>query len=677
MLQGEQKTALTQPNALSGLGGIGKTQLALEYAYRHRQDYHAVLWGRADTHEALISTFVNIAHLLDLPERDEQDQMVTVEAVKTWLGNRSQWLFILDNADELALVKEFLPPAFRGHLLLTTRAQTMGKVVRSKHEVEVMRPEIGALLLLRRARMVPTEASLEEAPDGEVTRAEELAEELGGLPLALDQAGAYIEETQCGLAGYQRLYQTRRAELLRSRGGVVEDHPESVATTWSLSFEQVEQRNPAGADLLRLCAFLAPDAIPEELLSTGARELGDILAPVASDAYQLNQAITALRAYSLISRDPQAQTLTVHRLVQAVLRDSMASAVQQQWMQRVVHAVAAAYPSPDFANWPRYERLLPHALACAIWIKQAPLVTPTAALLLNQAGYYLLERGRYGEAEPLFQWALLIYEQQLGASHPDTATSLGNLAELYRAQGKYAEAEPLYQRALVICEQELGASHPNTATSLNNLAALYHDQGKYEEAVPLYQRALAICEQQLGREHPTTQTVRENYTFLLRNKGRDAEAKQLEEDEPEGANADYRQANAIVHLRGAAELEAFITKKGDDPALDDAVRRRVVEAQVLVLCEPAQGAPDTAHLLHCTVPVGDTTIAMLPVFTRVEHVATAVQMNPSWQSLQIWAMDGSVVLGDLEEGEWLGINPWSGREFKLPATPLTNVPPAH
>jgi hypothetical protein len=143
MLHGEQKAALTQPLAIIGMGGIGKTQLALEYAYRHRQNYHAVFWGRASTKETLISTFVSIAHLLDLIQKDEQDQMITIEAVKAWLAGRSQWLLILDNADELVLIKEFLPPAFQGHLLLTTRAQAMGGLAR-KIEVEVMQPEIGA-----------------------------------------------------------------------------------------------------------------------------------------------------------------------------------------------------------------------------------------------------------------------------------------------------------------------------------------------------------------------------------------------------------------------------------------------------------------------------------------------------------------------------------------------------
>ena len=127
-LHKEQKTALSHPQAIAGLGGIGKTQVALEYAYRHRQDYHAILWSLADTREALITTFVNIATLLDLPEKNEQNQMVTVEAVKRWLAGRSKWLLVLDNADDISIVKEFIPSAFQGHLLVTTPHSCLGYV---------------------------------------------------------------------------------------------------------------------------------------------------------------------------------------------------------------------------------------------------------------------------------------------------------------------------------------------------------------------------------------------------------------------------------------------------------------------------------------------------------------------------------------------------------------------
>ena len=153
---------------------------------------------------------------------------------------------------------------------------------------------------------------------------------------------------------------------------------------------------------------------------------------------------------------------------------------------------------------------------CA-WLWRSTLVTPsrTAQSLNNLAGLYA-EQGQYEQAEPLYQRALAIREQQLGPLHPHTATSLNNLAGLYKAQGQYEQAEPLYQRALAIREQQLGPLHPHTAASLNNLALLYKVQGKYEQAEPLYQRALAICEQQLGPSHSSTTTIRKNYASLLR-----------------------------------------------------------------------------------------------------------------------------------------------------------------
>jgi len=527
MLHSEQKTALTQPHALSGLGGIGKTQLALEYAYRHRQDYHAILWGRADTREALISTFVSIARLLDLPEKDEKDQMVIVEAVKTWLMDRSQWLFILDNADELALVKEFIPPAFRGHLLLTTRAQVMGRLAR-KFEVEVMQPEDGALLLLRRAGLLTPEASLGEAADREVTIAKEFVEELGGLPLALDQAGAYIEETQCRLTDYQNLYHLRKAELLKTRGGLLDDHPEPVATTWSLSFQRVEEKNAPATDLLRFCAYLAPDAIPEEVITRGAEHLGPSLQAVAGDPFALNQAIAALSAYSLIRRNMTEKTVSLHRLVQAVLRDSMTAEADKEWKQRAVLAVNEACPNVrDVTQWDACEQWLPHALVCADWIEQEQMMESEPAHLLHSVGDYLDDRARYREAEPLYRRALAIREQVLGPEHPTTAMSLYSLAGLCQAQGRFEEAESLYQGALTIYEQVLGPEHPTTAMSLYSLAGLCQAQGRYEEAEPLYQRALTIREQALGSEDRFTAMGLNSLAGLYQAQGRYEEAEPL------------------------------------------------------------------------------------------------------------------------------------------------------
>src|SRR5262249_55152053 len=156
------------------------------------------------------------------------------------------------------------------------------------------------------------------------------------LPLALEQAGAYIEETGCGLSAYLELYQQRRSALLRRQSGVSPDYPHTVASTWSLSFGQVEQESPAAAALLRLCAFLAPDSIPEAILTEGASVLGPVLGPVAADPLLLNETIQVLRRYSLVKRDPEARLLNVHRLVQAVLKDGMDVAAQRQWAERTV-----------------------------------------------------------------------------------------------------------------------------------------------------------------------------------------------------------------------------------------------------------------------------------------------------------------------------------------------------
>ncbi len=528
-LNRDKTAALTQsPQAISGLGGIGKTQTAIEYAYRHRDNYSYVFWVKSDTREQLISDFIAIANLLNLSEKDAQDQGIIVDAVKKWLAANTSWLLILDNADDLAMAKDFIPSLSKGHILLTTRAQIMGRLAK-RVEIEKMELEEGTLFLLRRANIIAPDASLDTASPTDAAKAKEIVQAVDGLPLALDQAAAYIEETECGLAGYLNRYQTQGAILLQHRGDLISDHPDPVATTWKLSFQKVEQANLAAADLLRLCAFLSPDAIPEEIITEGAVDLGPILQPIASDPVELDAAIEELRKYSLVRRDPDAQTLTVHRLVQAVLKDEMDEETQGQWAERVVRAVNRAFPYIEYERWLKCARLLPHARVCAELIEQWMITFPEAAELLDQTGWYLRERIQYAEAEPLHQRALAINEQVLGLEDSAVAYTFSNLGMLYQEQGKYAKAEPLYQRAQTIYEKVLGPDHPYVASSLNNLALLYQDRGKYGQAEPLLQRAVAIDEKVYSSEHPDAATHLENYANLLRETNREDEAAKLEE----------------------------------------------------------------------------------------------------------------------------------------------------
>ncbi len=538
-LQSGQPTALSQsPLAISGLGGIGKTQIAVEYAYQFGQEYQAVLWAYAQSNETLLSSYVALAALLNLQEQDEQEQMIIVQVVKQWLQTHTRWLLILDNADDLAVARQFLPPILGGHVLLTTRAQAMGRIAR-RLEVETLSLEQSALFLLRRAGLLSAEALLVQATEQDRALARTLCEELEGLPLALDQAGAYIEETGCSLADYQQLWRQRRTTLLAERRGLINDHPHPVATTWNLSFERVKQANPAAADLLRVCALLAPDAIPEELFIKGASHLGPHLAAVGTDTYLLHQVREALLSYSLVRRTTSSGAmassettalLSIHRLVQVVLKDAMPLQIVSDWAERVVLAVDAAFSKRDttFPRWSSHcEQLLPHTLAATQLIETYHISRSEAGHLLYVTGFYLEGHARYQEAETLYQRAISIREQLLGPEHPDVATWLTRLGYLYTDQGKHVDAEPLFQRALRIWEEQSGPEHPDMADSLVGLARIYRTQGKDMQAESLYQRSLHIREQQLGPEHLDVAYSLTGLVYLYTDQGKYEQAESL------------------------------------------------------------------------------------------------------------------------------------------------------
>src|SRR6266516_4683472 len=469
------------PQAISGLGGIGKTQTAVEYAYRYQHEYETVLWVKADTRENLLVDFMAIAVLLNLVEKSEKEPYRAVDAVKRWLKDHTDWLLILDNADDLAVVCDFLPTSGTGHTLLTTRASALGRMAK-RIEIDTMEPDEGSLFLLRRISI----------PD------------------------------------YLDLYQVHRSELLKRRSALPSQYPHTVATVWSLSFQKVEQADPAAAELLHLCAFLDPDAIPEEMIAGGIQALSPLLGSITSDQLRVNEAIEVLLRFSLVRRNPRMRMLTIHRLVQAVILCTMNKETQRTWAERAIITVHHTFPNQVGAATRQWcQRCLPHVQVCATLMDQYGLSFAEEAHLFNQAGYFLKEQAFCTEAEPLYQRALAIREQVLGPEHLDTAQSLYNLARLYYDEGRYAEGERLYRRALKIREKELGAEHLDTAQCLNSLALLYWAWGKDSEAEPLYQRALPIREKQLGPEHPDTAHCLNNLALLYVSQGKYAEGERL------------------------------------------------------------------------------------------------------------------------------------------------------
>jgi tetratricopeptide (TPR) repeat protein len=587
--------------ALTGLGGVGKTQLAVEYAYRYWREYQAVLWARADTPENLVSDGLTLAHVLRLPERKDANQEVVLGALKRWLQQHASWLLILDNVNELALVSDFLPVQYRGHVLLTTRIQATGAVAPSLSVPPLEVPE-GARFLLRRARLFPRDISGDESNLPQFRQAQEIVRELEGLPLALDQAGAYIEEVGESLEGYRQIFRRREADLLSYRGQAVAGHPSPISATFALAFEQVAERSQPAASLLRLCAFLHPASIPERLLLAEAfsSEQPASLFPGIADEAELNVALSVLFHFSLIRRDPTARSLSVHRLVQSVVRGAMTEQEQRLWATRALILVSRAWPERGAAGWERCQAYLSHALVCADLIARWDVCTEDALRLLHEVGAYLSERASYQEAERLLLQALALGERLHDGNDPTTASVLQDLGWLAHRRGQQAQAEERYQRALAMRERALGEHHPQTAQTLYTLGLLYLNQRELVRAEQLLQRALAIQEQQLGPEHPHVAETLNALGMLARARG-----------EYEQAEVLYRRALAIREQRLGADAPETATSVSNLAALafnqGNYAEAGPLYQRALEIRERILGAehPDTAAILSVLALLAD------------------------------------------------------------------------
>jgi tetratricopeptide (TPR) repeat protein len=412
-LRANNTVALSHPQGISGLGGMGKTQTALEYAYRHRAEYRGVLWIRADSAAALITSFVELAQVLKLPEHNEQDQNIIVAAVQSWLSRQTKYLLIFDNMDDIEAAEPFLPRTGPGHIIFTTRARSLGGIAQ-RLDIQQMEPDTGALLLLRRASIIPLHTALDVAKQQERALAREISRVLDGLPLALDQAGAYIQAESCSLQNYLQLYHTRRQELLRTRGNFSEHYPASVATTWSLSFEKVKQANPASAELLNFCAFLAPDAIPEKLLTTETSHQNNAPLSMVHYPIQFDHICKEILRYSLIQRTEDTHTITIHRLVQAVIRDGMKESEQSLWIDHTTCAINATTPDADTAPLHELRTYLPHMLTCDSFIKEGNIQSNETIKLLRDIIVYSHHIGDFHSSINFANKALKILPDDAG-----------------------------------------------------------------------------------------------------------------------------------------------------------------------------------------------------------------------------------------------------------------------
>jgi tetratricopeptide (TPR) repeat protein len=502
-------TALTQ--AISGLGGVGKTQLALEYIYRHAGDYDLVWWIRSEEPATLAADIADLATPLELPQAEMAEQVSKVQAVRQKLGQFTGWLLVFDNAGRSEDISPYLPQGSGGHIIITSRNDVWQRLAQKVSMKPFDRAESIKFLVKRTEKEDEAGANI-------------LADELGDLPLALEQAGAYIEETGRSLSDYVELFRTRRIDLLKSQTAPV-NYPDTALTAWDLSMQQVSEESSEAVSLLNLFSFLSPDDIPCMLLAQKNDHLPSPISRAISDPLIKDKAIASLKRYSLVHLSGDG--FSVHRLVQAVVRKHLPADKLKCYCNAAVELVSAAMPSDttDHRSWPICGRIAPHALAVWAHSEDLKVADKATAGLLNKLGLYFFCIAEYQNAKPVLEQTLEICRKVLGEEHPDTTSSLNNLGSLLQAMGDNAAARPYYERTLEIRRKVLGEEHPDTATSLNNLGFLLQAMGDNAAARPYYEQALEICRKVLGEEHLDTTSSLNNLGGLLQAMGDNAAAR--------------------------------------------------------------------------------------------------------------------------------------------------------
>ena len=492
--------------AAHGPGGVGKSQLALEYAHRHAADYDLVWWVDAATRLLATSGLAELALRMGLGARAGQPEQAAAALAE--LARRDRWLLVFDSAEEPEDLVG-LWPSGGGQVLLTSRNAGWGGHA-ARLPVDVLAPDDAAAFLLQRTG------------GGDHQPASALASELGGLPLALELAAAHLEESDLSLAEYLARYRRTQAELLAR--GQPAPFPVSVAATLELDLDRLAGEQ-ATVDLLRLCAFLGSGPIPSGLLAAEPEVLPPELAVAVGDEPALDATSAALYRLSLVGRDHDG--LKLHRLVGEVVRDGLND--QPWWAAAAVELVAAGFPADvtEPASWPACARLLRHALATTDHADRLDVAAEQTSRLLNRVGVYLRGRAEFAAAQHALERALVIAEAIYGPDHPTVATYVNNLGDVLRDLGDLAGARAHFERALRIDEAAYGPDDPNVAVRVNDLGEVMRALGDLAGARALLERALRIDEATFGPGHPEVARDVNNLGSVLQDLGELARARTL------------------------------------------------------------------------------------------------------------------------------------------------------
>jgi tetratricopeptide (TPR) repeat protein len=478
------------PQGVQGLGGVGKTAIAAEYAHRYRSEYDLVWWIPADQLPSARGSLAALAQRLrvDAQPMAGVDGLITAVLGALKRGEPySRWLLVFDNADQPDEISRLIPRG-PGDVLVTSRNHRWQSVI-STVPMDVFSREESKEFLLRRVPRGLTEPS-----------ADELAKALGDLPLALEQAGAMLSETGMAVDEYLRLLKEHVTDLMAE--GKSPDYPLSMTAAWTLSVDTLKRQRPQALELLRCFAFFGPEPIPRDVFRRGPQDTGTPVAAILGNQTQMSSAIRELARYALITLDGDA--IRVHRLIQALLRDGL-TPEQQAGYRREAHLIlaAAAPTDPDDATaWPQFKELLPHVSADSVGLQRSrePAVRELVRLMMR----YVYQSGDYASALSLTERFIEQWVKDGGPDDPDVMRGQRHLGNIQRLLGRYQESYALTEDALGRAQVILGEDDPATLSLRTSFAADLRAQGRFAEAWRFDEQSRPLHEDKYGSDDSRT-----------------------------------------------------------------------------------------------------------------------------------------------------------------------------
>ncbi|WSX15064.1 FxSxx-COOH system tetratricopeptide repeat protein [Streptomyces sp. NBC_00988] len=624
---GDQDTAAVLPHALHGMGGVGKSQLALEYVYRHQQDYKVICWIPAERDSLILTALAGLAGRLRLPLAGEDGGApaantavpAVLEALRTGVPY-DNWLLIFDNAEDVEAVRSYFPTNGPGKIIVTSRNREWERVA-TPLPVNVFEREESIELLQKRS------------PDLSELDADRLASALGDLPLAVEQAGAWRAVTGMLVDDYLELLNRRSPEILHL--DPAPDYPVSVAAAWDISLERIKENSPGARELLDICACMAPEPVPLSMLRKGRGiDITPEVDPILRESIKLSRAIRDLTRFSLVKLDLRFDTLQMHRLLQNVLLAKLGPDEHER-MRNAAHQLLSAAKPGHYASsreWPAYQALLPHVLSSQAetsthgYVRDLVYDTvlflyywgdhPNAVDLARQAykawhaasgeenihviriskilAFLLRVVGEAGESIPLNETALEV-SRRVDVDPEDLIDSMIELADARRYQGRFAEARDLGKEATEWARTELGPYDQVTLRAAHSWGVDLRLCGQFSEALPKDQETARLREELFGPASSLTLNTLNGVAIDMRESGDYPAARDFLEGVYRQAIASLGEENPLT-LRIAGNLAVCRRRDG---AIADAAK---LAEQVLRHLETAYG-PDHTDTMSTAINV--------------------------------------------------------------------------